>query len=230
MATDPSLDYIGSLETFVDSRVAQVQAIVAAKVSSYDHTTKRATVVPIVQVGVVQTDGSIAREEPLALANVPVAELGSSVGGFAITFPLSAGDEGLLLVNNRSLAEYLQTGADSTEPASLQRWSMRDALFLPVFFREAQADDRASGVVVVKGTELRLGSSTASDYVALATKTSNRVNTLVTQIDAMKTVFNAHTHGGVLPGGSVTTAPGVPQVGPTSTVPGDFAATKVKAE
>ena len=228
MAHDPSNDLIQAFETLADSRVARVHAVWIAKVSEYDHATKRAKVVPIVRRSYRDADGNVQTMKTQALADVPVLELGSSTSGFAVTFPLSVGDEGILLINDRSLAEYLQTGNDTTEPQVLRRWDARDALFLPMFFRAAKANDRATGVTVVQGDEVRLGSSTASDYVALATNTSNRINTLVTQVQAMATVYNAHVHTGNL--GAPTSPPAVPQVNPTSTTASEFAATKVKGE
>lgn len=214
--SDP-YDELAAMQGLVRAEVARVRTCIPAQVVDYNHTTQRATVQICVRYAYRNEDGEVVQERNPTLGDVPVMFPGGS--GYAVTFPLSAGDEVLLLVSERSIDEYLQTGARDCTPRDLRRFSLTDAVVLPVFVcGPVPSSGRAAGAAVVQGSDVRLGSSTATDYVALASKVATQLSTLVA-------AYNAHVH--LDPVSGSTSAPTVPAVPPTSA---SLAATKVKAE
>jgi len=224
--SDP-LDEFGATKALARSEVARVRTAIPAIITAYDHATQRATVQIAIRHAYRDASGKVVQEQHLPIASRPV--MFPMASGYALTFPLAVGDECLLLVAERSLDEYLDKPSSDATPQDLRRFDLRDSVVLPVAVAgPVPSSGRDGSALVVEGLSVLLGSSAASEFVALAQKTSTRLNTLITQVQAMVTVFNAHVHTGNL--GAPTSPSAVPQVNPTSTTSSDFAATRVKAE
>ena len=156
------------------------------------------------------TDDLVPFEFP-DLKDVPVAYPGG--GGYTITWPLAAGDTVFLDVCDRSIEEWRDGDTVPITPADSRRFSLADAVAYPGGRRDSSpvlASGRAPGALVVDGSDIRLGGSTAAAFVALA-------NLVDSRLESFRTTFNAHVHDGPPPATPVL---------PFATV----AATKVKAE
>ena len=127
----------------------------------------------------------------------------------------------------RAIDEWKQAGSTDITPQDPRRWDISDAVFLPgvrPFADPLPSDAVASGAVVVwdRGTsDLRLGGSGATEWVALAQSVLARLN-------AIETAFNLHTH--LYTPGALAAVQTGPSATAGSTVIADIAATKVKAE
>ncbi len=207
------------LLTAIRGQVAQVNTCLPGKIVSYDQATQTASVALAVMFRRRDptTDAIVAYEPPI-ITGAPVAF--PSAGAFSITWPLAAGDACLVHFASRSLDEWASVVADVHEPQDLRRFDLSDAIVEPALRSPASpipAAGYASGAMVLRATEVRLGSSAASGYVALA-------SAVATELQALWTAIQAHVHPGVTVGAGVTGT----TVYPGS--PGSVAATKVKAE
>jgi len=162
------------------AQLGPVRIAMPGKISAYDHTTQRAKIKLIVQWAYRKKDGSIEQYDPPILDGVPVQFM--SAAGRAVTHPLSVGDEVQVLVNDRSIDEYLSTAADSTTPRDLRRFDISDAVCWPV---NIAAEIPSAGVdsvaTVIYAPEVKLGSSGATKTVALSPDVDNQ-NTLLANV------------------------------------------------
>ena len=198
------------------SATAKMRTAEPGVVVSYDAATQRATVQLGMAVRVRSPDGTEAHEAPLTVSNVPVAW--PRAGGFSLTFPLAAGDEVLLIFSSRSLDEWkggpARTGVEASDP---RRFAVQDAYAIPTVAAAAPLPSTAldASALVLAGTLVKLGDSTASDFVALA-------SLVLAELNALRAEIILHTHAtGVGPTGAAI------GVGATS---GPVAATLVKAK
>ncbi len=200
----------------VRSQLARVHTSLPGVVVSYDEATQTATVRPSVRFKFKDADGVIQAYDPPAIANVPVAFPRS--GAFSITWPIAAGDTVTLWFSERSLDEWKSVAGSTHEARDVRRFDLSDAVAYPGGYSPADAlasSAYAAAALVIKAAEIRLGSSAATNYVALA-------NLVLAELNALRTEIIAHTHAtGVGP-----TGPAI-GVGPASS---SVAATKVKAE
>lgn len=131
-------DFIEAVQRAVGSMMEGVNTSMPGRIVSYDGS--RAVVTP-------SLSKQMANGEPLAppkIVSVPVVWQGGSLGGVqgGVSFPLSAGDEVLLVFSQRSLEEYLQ-GSDEA-PSDPHRFDLTDAIAIPKLGRSGSAPtDRA---------------------------------------------------------------------------------------
>lgn len=115
-------------ETATDHQIQQNQlnlhTALPAKVVSFDPA--KQTVSLAIQIKMQLVDGSGA-DIPLLL-DVPVSF--PRGGGFAVTFPLKAGDEGIAIFSERCIDGWWQNGSAST-PLDFRLHDLSDAMFIP---------------------------------------------------------------------------------------------------
>lgn len=115
-------------ETATDQQIQQNQlnlhTALPAKVVSFD--SSKQTVTLAVQVKMQLADGNGADIPPLV--DVPVSF--PRGGGFAVTFPLKAGDEGIAIFSERCIDGWWQNGSAST-PLDFRLHDLSDAMFIP---------------------------------------------------------------------------------------------------
>ena len=182
---NPSLDAV--VDAIVNAKTRLMHTSFEATVQSYDDATQTATVQPIVRRRYVSSDGTETVEAFPAISHVPI--LFPSGGGMSITWPLSAGDVVTCVVAERSHAEWRATAASSTTPGDRRRFHLSDTVAYPGGRspKAPLAGVHASGLVVT-ASRLLLGSTAADESFVLG--------------DALKTLYNAHTHTtGVGPSG-----------------------------
>lgn len=181
-------------------------------VVSYDRTTQTATIRPAIRQTYRTGDGKLATEKLPDIPSVPV--LFPTSAAASLTFDLAAGDPVILLVGESSTDEYRTGDSDDNDPQDVRRFDLSDSVAIPGG-RPVGSTDYASGAMVLRSNDIRLGSSAASDFVALA-------SLVLAQLTSLYNQLLAHTH--TSPVGPTGPALGV-TVAPTSP-----AATKVKAE
>lgn len=200
--------------------IGQLSIAIPAVVVSYDPARQAITAKPTVS-GRYQDPGTGALVPfPLpTVANVPVVQLGGVLGGLNV--PLSPGDTVLLVCADRSLDEWKALGSPETVPQDTRRCDLTDAIAiagLRPFSTPTPPTNYAPGAVVMHGADVRLGSSAAVDFVALASR-------VLAELASIKAAFDAHVHP---VGGAAPPFSGVPST--PMPAPGSVAATKVKAE
>nr|DAS26437.1 MAG TPA: baseplate protein [Caudoviricetes sp.] len=115
-------------ETATDHQIQQNQlnlhTALPAKVVSFDPA--KQTVSLAIQIKMQLVDGSGADIPPLL--DVPVSF--PRGGGFAVTFPLKAGDEGIAIFSERCIDGWWQNGSASI-PLDFRLHDLSDAMFIP---------------------------------------------------------------------------------------------------
>lgn len=211
----------------LDARAANVHTALPASVISYDSAAQTVNVQPLVKRVVQDFEEGLELVESLPqIPNVPVAFPRS--GGDWITFPIAAGDTGLLVFCERSIDTWRATNRES-DPGSVRMHNLSDAVFLPGLSATAAAlTTSATATVINVASALHLGGLNPAEFVALATKVLNELQAFKADLDAVKATFDAHVHILTLTAGTGTAAPPAVPIA-TPHTPASVAATKVKA-
>lgn len=196
MATEPTLEEV--LSDVLDSRIADIHTALPGSVVRYDSSKQTADVQPMIRCAELDADGNVTTRSYPVLPSIPVAF--PAAGGFAITFPVQAGDTGLLVFCELPIDRWRSTGQES-HPADIRRHSTTAAVFYPglrptarAFTPANVAEDLTIGrspngptIHLKPDGSVHLGESTATDFVALATLVDARLSTIVN-------AFNTHGH------------------------------------
>ena len=181
-----------------------VDDMIPAKVVSYDDTTNRAVIKPLVMLGT--TDGQkISRAQ---LSNIPVFRFGG--GGFFIRFPVKPGDFGWLKATDRDMSLIMQRGGLEDWPNTLRQHSFSDGMFFPDTLKSWVIDGANADALVIQSLDGSVCVSLHSGKVKIeaadievvgnmsvtGTMTNNGVN-----------IGSTHVHSGVDAGPSNTGGP-----------------------
>ncbi|MCO8160984.1 hypothetical protein NRB16_24435 [Pseudomonas sp. LJDD11] len=137
----------GALKHALNNWLMGVDDMLPARVVSYDDTSNRAVIQPVVMIG--GTDGS--KLSRARIANIPVFRFGG--GGFFIRFPLKAGDLGWLKANDRDISLIMQSGGGEEWPHTKRRHSFSDAMFFPDTFKQWVIDGANADALVVQSLD-----------------------------------------------------------------------------
>ena len=115
-------------ETAVEAQIqhAQKQIHTALPAKVVDFNPQHQTVTLAVQITQLLVDGGTVQIPPLV--DVPVAF--PRGGGYAVTFPRNAGDEGIVIFSERCIDGWWQSGRAS-EPMDYRQHDLSDGMFYP---------------------------------------------------------------------------------------------------
>lgn len=173
MSANPSLAEV--LKLAVREGTAKIHTTCPAVVISYDPDSQTVSARIVVRTRYKTADGEIKDVAGPILSGVPVL-FPHSAGGYGLTFPLIAGDWVTLHVSERSLSEWKATGNTDITAGDLRRFDYSDCYAYPGGQPPVSpigATGRSAAAMVLEGADIRLGSSAASDAVALATPTDS---------------------------------------------------------
>lgn len=115
-----------------------------AKVLSYDRTTNRAKVVPLIPF--ITTGNEIVQRA--IIASVPVFQMGS--GGFVISFPMNAGDLCWIKANDRDISLFKQLLGPAAPPTQ-RKHTFEDAMVFPdTMFQGVNIAEEDNGHLVIQ--------------------------------------------------------------------------------
>lgn len=210
MSSPPNLDkandgdFAGVMTDVLQNFLRGVDDMIPAKVVSYDDTTNRAVIKPLVMLGT--TDGQkISRAQ---LSNIPVFRFGG--GGFFIRFPVKPGDFGWLKATDRDMSLIMQRGGLEDWPNTLRQHSFSDGMFFPDTLKSWVIDGANSDALVIQSLDGSVCVSLHSGKVKIeaadievvgnmsvtGTMTNNGIN-----------IGSTHVHSGVDAGPSNTGGP-----------------------
>lgn len=207
---DPAADgdLGATLKAIFTKQMQAVDGSLPAVVVSYDRTTNRATVRPL--IAVLATSGATTKRAQVA--SVPVLALGG--GGFVISFPIKAGDTGWIKANDRDISLYLQSSRDA-QPNTHRVHSFADGHFIPdVMAKHVIAGEDANAVVIQSydgSTKITLDNGKVKIKAAIVTiegvinHTGVLNNTGGVVIDGL--AFGSHKHGNVTHGTDTSGGP-----------------------
>ena len=190
-----------------------------------------ANVQPSVKAKVLGQDGSWSDMSLPLCINCPVVWPGG--GGFQLTFPLSKGDEGLIVFAQRCIDSWWQSGGVQSQ-AEMRMHDISDGFFIPAMLSQSKAPataasastvqlrsaDGATYIEVAAGNLVNVHASAGTTFTGPATFTGPVVfestisgpggGTISGNLQMAGTVqggsvvLNTHIHGGVQPGTGVT--------------------------
>lgn len=137
------------LRLYVAKMLGQAHVAMPGRVQSFDPDRNTVDVVPEMDRATETADGETIRERLPVLPSVPVAWPRS--GSWALTFPLPAGSEVLLVVTDRALGEWRRNG--SLDPRQLGTHRLDGAVAIPGVSTLANAIPSAK----IPSNGLRLG-------------------------------------------------------------------------
>ena len=190
-ANDDSL--LGMARQILDKFLQNVDDMLPARVVSYDRTTNRATVVPMIKV--LSTDNrQIGRAQ---IASVPVMQFGG--GGVALSFALTAGDVGWIKANDRDISLFLQAYRDNA-PNTMRKHSFQDAVFIPDVMRgmTIAGEDAENAVLQTLDGATRISVGAAGISLvsgANSVKLGSGWTTITGPLTINGIVFGTHIHG-----------------------------------
>lgn len=118
-------DTLAGVISFAFSQLLRnVDGMLPARVLAYDRTANRVQVE--LMIAMVSTSGTqVSRAQ---IANIPVINVGG--GGYILNFPLTVGDLGFVLANDRDISLFLQSFSESP-PNTYRVKSFSDGIFIP---------------------------------------------------------------------------------------------------
>ena len=197
-----------------DKQTANVKAAIKGKVSD-------------------QKGGWTDKEMPL-LINLPIVWPGG--GGFQLTFPLSEGDEGLIVFAQRCIDAWWERGGVQPQ-AEMRMHDISDGFFIPAMLSQSKAPstaaststvqlrsaDGATYIEVAAGNLVNVHASAGTTITGPVTITGNLTLGgtisgtgggaiagnlhMAGTVQAGTVVLNTHIHAGVTTGGGVTAGP-----------------------
>jgi hypothetical protein len=165
--------------------VAQVHTAIPAIVTKFDISLQQIEAQIVIRGRYADSDGNLQSYEPIIVPNIPVAY--PSANGFSIVWPLEIGDPVTLIFCERSIDEWKATGEDDITAQDLRRHNLTDAIAIPggrSFADPVDSKGYDSNYLVVRG-DIKLGSSSASDYVALASLVKSEITALRNYVATM---------------------------------------------
>ncbi len=133
----------GLLDLFKTKLIQNLDDMLPARVLSYDRSTNRASVQPLILV-VNTSNEQVIRAQ---IASVPVYQAGA--GGFVISFPVNTGDLGWIKANDRDISLFKKNYTQAA-PNTQRMHTFSDAVFIPDSFMKnvvINSEDAANLVI-----------------------------------------------------------------------------------
>lgn len=204
----------GLLNFLKKQTFADLYVCLPAVILSFDRLSNRASVQPAIHA--VSTD---EEQIPMpSVSNIPVHTPGG--GGFAASFPLTAGDTGWLITADKDISLFKQH-LSLVPPNTYRRHQLEDAFFIPDVFQKISvgSEDSARAVwqTISGDTKITMGPSDVRIKAASVTidgdvtlngtlSASGIIRSAVNIIGAAISLI-AHVHGGVQNGPGTTGGP-----------------------
>lgn len=197
-----------AVDSQVTNNIKNIHTSIPAKVVSFNSANQ--TVTLQAQIKQLMKDGKTVDIPPLL--DVPVSF--PRGGGYAVTYPLTAGDEGIALFSERCIDGWHSSGS-STEPMDYRYHDLSDAMFIPGicsvpnsikgFFTgglSMQTLDGGTYIRITNGSIIIRGNIQLSGNIAQTGGITSSSDIVASDISLV-----SHTHGGVSIGSSDTGVP-----------------------
>lgn len=153
------------MATWADSISKRIRVCMPVQVQSYDAGTQQVSVQPQIEDDWYDQNSELQSDVLPIISNVPVQF--HRGGALRITFPIQAGDTGVILCSDRSLDQWLALQTPTSQPSDdLRRHHIQDAIYVPGVNVAGQAWTTADPSVITLGSDSGL-----ADFVATAQKT-----------------------------------------------------------
>ena len=150
----------GVLRFAFSQLMRNVDGMLPARVLAYDRTANRVQVE--LMIAMVSTSG--AQVSRAQIANIPVINFGG--GGYILNFPLTVGDLGFVIANDRDISLFLQSYSESP-PNTMRVKSFSDAVFIPSVLANYDTSGQ-DGNAVLQNLDGTVRISLSADAVTLS--------------------------------------------------------------
>ncbi|HEY3987935.1 MAG TPA: Gp138 family membrane-puncturing spike protein [Acidobacteriaceae bacterium] len=193
----------------------ELRVAMPATVQSFDAETQTVVVQPAIREQMRNKQQVVVPTTLPLISYVPIVI--PTAGGYALTLPIQAGDEGLLVVADNCIDAWWQSGGVQNQ-IDLRRHDLSDAFFIVGCYNQTRKISSYSTSTVqirtdVGDTVVEVGNGEITIKAATVTVQAEQVNVTgsekVTISGNNQTViddvtFLQHTHSGVTAGGGVT--------------------------
>lgn len=206
----------------IDGMLLDFRVALPGIIKSYDNSTQTAEVTLMVKRVMEDTRGDFVEESFPPLPDVPVVF--PRGGSYGITFPMSVGDNVLVLFCDMSIDQWRAKNRESA-PEDLRMHDSNAPVCIPGLYATGQEFQSANATSLVMGKDdgikayfkadgiLHVGAENATEFVAMAQKVFNELTALrnavvaaLSVINSNSLIFSTHTHiSGVA--GSPTSTP-----------------------
>lgn len=180
MTATPSLPTV--LRGAAAAALRDVRVALPARVETYDPSTCQVSVQPLVADGAVDETGERFTDRLPVINGVPVVFPGG--GGMRITFPIAVGDTVLLVFASSSIDRWLALGGE-VDPLDDRRHHIADAIAIPGLVDFAHASPASSSAAVLEGSNVQLGSQSATKAALNTDDTTDFMAALAAAIVAL---------------------------------------------
>lgn len=144
MTRNPTLEEV--ISAAISSRLGALHTSMPGRVESYDASTQKATVKPLIQNVEIPLQGEEIVDILPILHDVPVIFPRS--GGFFISFAIQPGDLVLLVFAERSIDVWVHGQGDDVNPVDTRRHDLSDAVCIPGLypFQKSLKNSSTNGV------------------------------------------------------------------------------------
>lgn len=183
----PGISLPESIQFLIDANIEGVHTCIPGVVKSYaGHGTRLATVQPSVRI---PSAGGVLMDVP-PIGGVPVVFPSSAMG--TLFFPITPGDGVILVFSEVGIGKYLRSdGTDLSDPGSLDRHALTDAIAIPGLWAPkaapdfpTDAADDATVLVSANGSIIEL-----SDKVGIRNQVTDlrkKLEAIYAEIDALR--------------------------------------------
>lgn len=197
-------------DNLVERISKNLRVAIPAKITSVNYTNMTCECQPLIRERLKMSNGEYSGVDLPLLLDVPIVFMGSA--NYSITFPLSVGDEGLVIFADMCIDSWWQSG-DIQDQFEVRRHDLSDAFFIPAQMSQMkkytsvdqsnlELKNRSSGTgikitntgVVITGT-LSVSGDTSIEGQAVIHNTS---------LDSFITKYNEHTHSAPSGGGDTS--------------------------
>jgi hypothetical protein len=183
------------LRTILDSWASKLRVSIPGIIQSFDPITQTATVQPAIKENIIDEELMVSPIALPVLLDVPVYFPGG--GGFVVTFPITKGDECLVVFSDMCIDGWWANGGIQSQ-VEKRRHDLSDAIAF-VGIRSVPKK-----VINYSTTSTQLRNEEGTSYIEIA---ANGDINFVGNVKINGIVFSSHKHSGVTTGTSQTGGP-----------------------
>lgn len=215
---DPSPTYAQVIRSAIARGLAELRVAMPGRIETYDATTQKASVLPLLKDAVRNADGGIDIDPFPVIPGVPV--LFSGGGGFRTTYPVRRGDTCLIIFSDKSMDLWKSAGGGPIDPVNTRAHELADAVCIVGLHSFADAWNNSSTSAQTVGydggphatfTDSGINLGGVGDEVLVEPVPLGQQ--LVAYLQQLVVWMTAHTHVGIIPSTPPVTLP-VPPVIP----------------
>jgi hypothetical protein len=199
-----------ALNELLWQRLADLRVAIPAVVVSFDNAKQTA------KVQIAIRESALINGVPIPVDIHPLEDVIVVMprgGGFSITMPLQAGDEGLLVFADMCIDQWYQAVGTANKQAERRRHDLSDGFFVPGGWSQPRVlPNYSASTLQIRSddgvTHVQVGAGqitmTPDNNTTVINIVAGEIDLNATVVKINGTIFHAHVHSGVTTGGGVS--------------------------